>query len=143
MASKAGASLPAASRASCSSPSRRLGPRRVARAGPGVASLIAIDAHYPGVPAAVQMHNHLSQPYAHSINPNVRPGAMSGTASETSTIGAIVISRPAWRRVVAGTTLVASLLLAPIGPAAAAGPQLAVDGAADRHAISPDIYGLN
>src|SRR5207248_7449568 len=25
----------------------------------------------------------------------------------------------------------------------AAGPALAVDGSADRHAISPDIYGLN
>ena len=31
-----------------------------------------------------------------------------------------------------------------MGPAASAnGPTLAVDAAADRHAINPDIYGMN
>jgi hypothetical protein len=55
----------------------------------------------------------------------------------------IVISDPAGKRVAATLALVALLLLAPVGTAAAAGPRLAVDGGADQHAISPDIYGLN
>jgi hypothetical protein len=46
-------------------------------------------------------------------------------------------------RLMAGPLAGAALLATPPAAGAAAGPALSVDAAADRHAISPDIYGMN
>jgi hypothetical protein len=43
----------------------------------------------------------------------------------------------------AGLVLLASLLVSVPAGAAASGPSLTVDAAADHHTISPDIYGMN
>jgi Glycoside hydrolase family 44 len=51
--------------------------------------------------------------------------------------------RRAWRLTAAASAIAAGLLLAPAALAASPGPALAVNGAADHHAISPYIYGMN
>jgi hypothetical protein len=51
--------------------------------------------------------------------------------------------RGAWTLTVVAATLAAGLALAPAAMGASAGPALDVNGGADRHAISPNIYGMN